>query len=290
MQPYPRSPDLVWLGQLHGTGCLSARALDTAFPTVVWCLCLGLGCGWVWVLVTPPVLAGVLGGCVWVRFMVSSLFCRLGFVVFAVGLGFWPAPHLSWLGIWDVRGCVRVLPAPRRACWGLGFGCAPPLLGGCWGVCVLVCPSRVVSCTSWLGVLWGGVWLVPRPATPGWGVGVCVCLCPRPVCSPPLLAGVCCVGVRVGPGSPLCPALLGGVVGVCFIWGGGVSCFRFVVFVAGCPYPGPCGPCPPIPSLSGWVAGSFFFSFRPSVVCVCAFWVSLLPLGRCSWLGVAGFG
>ena len=42
MQPYPRSPDHLWPGHLHGAGCLSARAMDTAFPTVVWRLCLGL--------------------------------------------------------------------------------------------------------------------------------------------------------------------------------------------------------------------------------------------------------
>ena len=73
MQPYPRSSDLVWPGHLHGTGCLSARAVGTGFPTVVWRLCLGPVCGWVWVLLTPPVLAGVLGGCVWARFVVLSL-------------------------------------------------------------------------------------------------------------------------------------------------------------------------------------------------------------------------
>ena len=43
MQPYPRSPDLVWPGQLHGTGCLSARAVDTGFPTVVWRFVFGSG-------------------------------------------------------------------------------------------------------------------------------------------------------------------------------------------------------------------------------------------------------
>ena len=155
MQPYPRAPDLVWPGQLHGTGCLSARALDTGFPTVGWCLCLGPGCGWVWVSVTPPVLAGVLGGCVWVRFVVSSLFCGLGFVVFVVGLGFRPAPHLSWLGIWDARGCVRAPPAPRR----FRFRCA-----------------------VWACVLGSGFRL--RPATPWGGVGVCVCSCARPAWSP----------------------------------------------------------------------------------------------------------
>ena len=36
MQPYPQALDLVWPGHLHGTGCLSARAMDTGFPTVVW--------------------------------------------------------------------------------------------------------------------------------------------------------------------------------------------------------------------------------------------------------------
>ena len=46
MQPYPRSPDLVWPGHLHGTGCLSARAMDTGFPTVAWRSYLGLGCAW----------------------------------------------------------------------------------------------------------------------------------------------------------------------------------------------------------------------------------------------------
>ena len=34
-----------------------------------------------------------------------------------------------------------------------------------------------------------------RPATPGWGVGVCVCLCACSAYTPPLLAGVCSVGV-----------------------------------------------------------------------------------------------
>ena len=166
MQPYPRSPDLVWPGQLHGMGCLSARAMDTGFPTVVWRLCLGPGCGWVWHSVTPPVLAGVLGGCVWVRFKWSSLLCRLGFVVFAVGLGFRPAPHLSWLGIWDVRGCVRAPPAPRRS----RFRCAV------WA-CVLGSAFRL------------------RLATPWGGVGVCVCSCARPAWSPAPPGWGCCAGM-----------------------------------------------------------------------------------------------
>ena len=104
----------------------------------------------------------------------------------------------------------------------------------------------------------------------------------RPACPPPLPVPACGVGVRAGPGSRLCRALLGWVVGVCFLR----FCFSFfVVLVAGCRCPGPCGPCPPIPFLSGWAARSFFFRG----VCLHVS-VSLFPAGRCSWLGVAGFG
>ena len=74
MQPYPRSPDLVWPGHLHGMGCLSARAVGTGFPTVVRCLCFGPVCGCVWVLLTPPVkpvrtpvaILGSFGVCIYV--------------------------------------------------------------------------------------------------------------------------------------------------------------------------------------------------------------------------------
>ena len=103
MQPYPRSPDLVWPGHLHGTGCLSARAMDTGLLTVVWCLCVGLGFG-----CAPPLLAGVMGVC-----------------VFVFPLRLYPATPG-----WGVRcGCV---------CLGWGFGCAPPLLAGVLG-CVCAC-------------------------------------------------------------------------------------------------------------------------------------------------------
>ena len=267
MQPYPRSPDLVWPGHLHGTGCLSARALDTGFPTVVWCLCLGPGCGWVWVSVIPPVLAGVSGGCVRVRSVVSSLFCRLGFVVFAVWPGFGPAARLSWFRVWDcVAACALCLhPAVPgsgvrcgRACWGLGFSCAPPLLGGVLGcVCAPVplpfglpqlpvggavrgCVVGAAPPNSWLGRQGACVFVhAPRlfPAFPGWGV-----LCGR----------ACCARVSVVPRSSWL-----GCQGV-FLFCQGLSCFGFVASVAGCPCPGRCGPCPPIPSLSGWVAGFFF--------------------------------
>ena len=135
MQPYPRSPDLVWPGHLHGTGCLSARPVGTGFPTVVRRLCLGPVCGWVWVLLTPPVLAGVLGGCVWARFVVLSLFCRLS-VVFVVGLRFRPA-----YGTCVVSCALRLPPAVSgsgvrcgRACWARVSAVPRPSWLGCRGV------------------------------------------------------------------------------------------------------------------------------------------------------------
>ena len=171
--------------------------------------------------------------------------------MFVVGLGFRPA-----YGPCVVACALRLHPAGSgsgvrrgRACWGLGFGCAPPLLGGgCWGVCVLVRPSHVVSCTSWWGVLCGGV-----------------CLCARPACSPPFLAGVCCVGVRGGPGSWLCPAVLGWVVGVFFflhvlLW----LCGEWSLAV---PVPGLVVPVPPSPHFRAGLLALFFFL---PAWCVCA--------------------
>ena len=119
----------------------------------------------------------------------------------------------------------------------LGFGCVPPLLEGSWGVCVLVRPSRMVSCTSWLGLLCRGA-----------------CLWARPACSPPFLAGVCCVGVGAGPGSRLCPALLGRVVGVYFF-------FRLLAVHV----PGLVVSVPPSPLFRGGLLVLSFFAWRVSV-------------------------
>ena len=83
-------------------------------------------------------------------------------------------------------------------------------------------------------------------------------------CPPLFLVPVCGVGVRAGPGSRLCPTLLGWVVGVCFL--------RFFFFALWCrllgvPVPGLVVPVPPSPFFwAGLLA--FFFLF---VGCVCMF-------------------
>ena len=317
-----RSPAWHGLPQCPGYGhwvsyCCVAFVLGSG-------LCLGSGFG-------NPASPGWGLRWVWVPFVVLPLFSPLGFSVFAVGLGFRPTPHLSWLGVWDVRGCVRALPAPRcpgsgvwcgRACWGPGFGCSPPLLGevlGCVCACVHVPRGLLhllVGCAVRGCVVGPG--LLPRPATPGWVVRACVFVCaprlypafpgwavlcgrtcwarvlavPRPswlgcwgVCAdvrvprlpPPLLGGRLwrgCVRVLPLPGLPPPPPLW-------FSFGGALWCLSLVVPVLGIVVSVP-------PSLLSRAA--FLFSFCPSVVCVRVFWVSLLPLGRCPRLGVAGFG
>ena len=142
MQPYPRSPDLVWPGHLHGTGCLSARAVGTGFSYC--CAAFVFGSGW------------------------------------RLGVGF-------------------VNPASPG--WGLGWVC----LGTVCGVVPLV--SAVCGVRGW--------------------ASVSACFCP-----PPFPAQACGVGVCAGPGSRLCPALLGWVLGVCFLR---FCCFFFFF---GVPYPG----------------------------------------------------
>ena len=182
MQRYPRSPDLVWPAHLHGTGCLSARAVGTGLPTAVRRLCLGPVCGSVWVLLTPPVLAGVLGGCVWARFVVLSLFCQL-FVVFVVGLRFRPAYETC-----VVSCALRLPPAVSgssvrcgRACWARVSAVPRPSWLGCRGV--FFAPP-FFSSALWCRLLHVPVpgLVVPVPPSPFFRAGLlalfffCVCL------------------------------------------------------------------------------------------------------------------
>ena len=185
-QHVPRHP---WLGCALWACVLGLGfQLRPATPGwVVWvcvCLCARSAC-------TLPLQAGVcgVGVCAWAR--VAA------------------APRHSWLRCWGVCVLVcalRLYPATpgwgvrcERVCLGSGFCCAPPLLAGLSG-CVCVCVrAPLVPCHSRLGwAVWAcvlGLGSRLRPASPGWGPGVCVCLCASSACTPPLLAGVCDVGV-----------------------------------------------------------------------------------------------
>ena len=107
-----------------------------------------------------------------------------------------------------------------RVCLGSGFSCAPPLLARLSG-CVCVCVrAPLVPWNSRLGCAVGvcvlGLGLLPRPGTPGCVVGVRVCLCARSACTPPLLAGVCNVGVCAWARVPPAPRQSWlGCLGVC---------------------------------------------------------------------------
>ena len=79
----------------------------------------------------------------------------------------------------------------------------------------------------------------------------------------------------LGPGLACAQSVLAGLSGCVFFFCALVFSFLFFFFS------GLCGPYPSIPFLSGWAGGSLFFFF---------FSVSLFPVVRCYWLGVAGFG
>ena len=323
MQPYPGSPDLVWPGHLHGTGCLSARAMDTGFPTVSWRLCLGLSCGWARDSAAPRhSWLGSWGVCALVCALrlypaTPGWAMRFGFVCFGPGFGCAPpllagvsgfvsacvraplAPRRSWLGC-AVCVCVlrlgfRLHPATPR--WGFGLyvclcacsACTPPLLAGLCGVgvCAWVQVSDAprhswLGCAVWVCVLRLGFRL--RPATPGWGVGLCVFLCACSACTPPLLAGVCGVGVCAWARALAAPR---------HSW---LGCWGVFVFVgARCLYPATpgwrvrcgrgclgCFGCAP-PLLAG-VLGCVCVCVRAPLVprhflLGCAVWVCLLRLG-----------
>ena len=149
------------------------------------------------------------------------------------------------------------------------------------------CPSSV-GCLwcSWLGfgfgLLLGRVWFRGRPA-----------------CPPPFPVPACGVGVCVGPGSRLCPALLGWAVGVCFLRFCFFFCFSFFFF-----FPGFVVPVPSSPFFrAGLVVLPFFlFFFRFGVpfprgplllAWCCRFWVGGPPVplwGSCLRCLLGGFG
>ena len=91
---------------------------------------------------------------------------------------------------------------------------------GVFGHGLWCCPSSVgCLCCSWLGFGFG--LLLGRVLFRG-----------RPACPPPFPVPARGVGVCAGPGSPLCPALLGWVVGVCFFFCALAFSFLFFFFRA----------------------------------------------------------
>ena len=147
-----------------------------------------------------------------------------------------------------------------------------------------------------------------NPASPGWGLGW-VCL--STVCGVvPLVSAVCrvrgwgsvsaclwdvCGFVRaplaprrfrfrravwacvLGPGAGCAQPFVAGLSGCVFC--------AFVFFLLGVPVPGLVVPVPPSPFFRAGLLALFFFRG----VCLHVS-VSLFPVSRCSWLGVAGFG
>ena len=200
--------------------CVFVLRLYPASPSWgVWCGCVCLGSDFG---LSLPLLAGMSGyvcACVRAPLVPHHSWQGCAPWVCVLGLGFPLRP--ASLG-WAVGGCVfvcslRLWPATpgwgvRRGCVCLrsGFGCAPPLPAGLLGcVCAPVRAPLVprhswLGCAMWVGLLGLGFGLCP--ATPGWDVGVCVCFCVRSACTPPLLAGLCSVGVcalaLVSPAPP----------------------------------------------------------------------------------------
>ena len=244
MQPYPRSPDLVWPGHLHGTGCLSARAVGTGFPTVGLRLCLGPGCGWSWVLLTPARRGWGLG---WV--CLGSVCGVVPLLPAVCGVRGWALVSACFQ---VVCGFVHVSLAPRRfrfrrAVWacvlGPGLGCAPPFLAGLSGCvfCAFFFPVAGCPCPGPCG-------LSPRLLSFGLGCwlffffffGVCLL-----VTVPLFLLGRCSWLGVAGFGWVVPPCLFGALSSVPSGWG----VWPPSVLLAGCLVAVGCfraaPPCPP---------------------------------------------
>ena len=165
-------------------------------------------------------------------------------------------------------------------------------------------------CAVWACVLGFGFRL--RPASPLGAVGVCVCSCAHSAWSPAPPGWGCCAGVRVCARAPLVPRLswLGCGVWACVLGPAPVllGCAPpFLIGLSGCVFCaffsclgwalwcrlldvavlGLVVPVPPSPFFWAGLLALFFFFQRGVCLHVS---VPLFPVGRCSWLGVAGFG
>ena len=274
------APRLSWLGFLGV--CLLVCTLRLYPTTPGWgvrcgCVCLGSGFG-----CAPPLLAVVLG-------FVSA--CVRASLV----------PRHSWLGC-AVRMCVLGLGfrlRPATPGWGVGVcvclcarsACTPPLPAGVCGVRVCAwarvsaapCQSRM-GCAVFASV--PGLGLRLRPATPSSGVGVCVCLVARSAFTPPLLAGVCGVGVCAAARVLAAPrhSWLGCCVCVC-LWAR-----------PACTPPLLDGVCGVVVCAWAWVGAAPWHSWLGCWVCLCLWTCSkctpqllagVCGVGVCAWAWVA---
>ena len=278
-----------------------ARAASVPGLWALGFLLLACVCGWVRVAfgggfcLPLPVVAGVLGGCVWARFVVLSLFCRL-FVVFLVGLWCRPAfgtcvvscafplpPAVSGFGVRCGRACWARVSAVPRPPW-LGCRVVFFALFFFWLLSVPV-PGLVVS--------------LPVSFLSGWAAGFCfffllvsVLLFPLGRCSWLGVAGFGWVVPLYLFGGPVFGALwVGGLAPFCVVGGGlvAVGCFR--------------APSPPPFFLGGGGGGGWLFLPLPflgwRLLCGwCVVWLVprhswrrfLCATPRRSWLGFAAGG
>ena len=183
----------------------------------------GRMCLYAFAACTPPFLAGVRGGCVWVLVlaftppMLAGLLKRVCLCalspctspvlagVCGVGVCAWvpvsAVPRHSWPRFWD--GCVSCSLHLYATILGSGVG---PCLRA-----LTVALHSWLGCAVWAFVLGFGFWL--RPAIPGWGVQVCVFVCALRLYPANPCWGLWCVCVRSGFGfhPPLLAAVLGRV-------------------------------------------------------------------------------
>ena len=211
-------------------------------------------------------------------------------------------------------GVARSASSPKAA-QALGCSLTPglriswhglPQCPGCGHWVSHCCAAFVFGSGSRLGV--GFV----NPASPGWGLGwVCLGTVCGVVPVVPGLSGVrgwaqvlarlsdvcgfvraplapCCFWFRfavwacvLGPGLGCAPPFLAGMSGCVFCAFSFLACCRLL----GVPVSGPVVPVPRSPFFRAGLLALFFFRG----VCLHVS-VSLFPVGRCSWLGVAGFG
>ena len=149
---------------------------------------------------------------------------------------------------------------------------------------------------SWVGVFGHGLWCCLSFASCLWcswlglGFGLLmgrVWFRARFACLPPFLVPMCGVGVRAGPGSRLGPAILGWVVGVCFLrlfffWLCGVGCWVSLSWALWSVPLSPFSRAGLLPFFSSWCVSACFGAPFPGeplfLAWCCQFWLGGPPV------------